>query len=193
MGKIFFTSDTHFSHDKEFLYKTRGFNSPQEMNEEIIKRWNSVVSKEDEVYHLGDIVLSNVEEGVECINKLNGIIHLIRGNHCTDQKVKIYMEKCPNIVSIDWFLPIKYKKQIIYLTHCPTITRTPDDSPNKQGILNFYGHTHQINNFYDNNPYMYHVGMDSHNLTPIEINDIIKEINDKKREILYKGEEDKNV
>jgi calcineurin-like phosphoesterase family protein len=190
MGKIFFTSDTHFSHDKEFLYKARGFDSPQEMNEEIIKRWNSVVSKEDEVYHLGDIVLSNVEEGVECINKLNGIIHLIRGNHCTDQKVKIYAEKCPNIVSIDWFLPIKYKKQIIYLTHCPTITRTPDDSPNKQGILNFYGHTHQINNFYDNNPYMYHVGMDSHNLTPIEINDIIKEINDKKREILYKGEED---
>ena len=47
---------------------------------------------------------------------------------------------------------------------------------NKQGILNFYGHTHQEDNFYNGNPYMYHVGMDSHNLTPISIDEILEEV-----------------
>lgn len=43
MGNTYFTSDTHFGHNKEFVFKERGFNSVEEMNAAIIKNWNSVV------------------------------------------------------------------------------------------------------------------------------------------------------
>ena len=35
MSKIWFTSDLHFCHDRDFIYGPRGFKSVQEMNEAI--------------------------------------------------------------------------------------------------------------------------------------------------------------
>ena len=48
---------TFVSHDREFIWKARGFNSVDEMNEETIRRFNEVVNPEDTVYILGDIAL----------------------------------------------------------------------------------------------------------------------------------------
>ena len=175
---IFFTSDTHFMHNKEFLFIPRGFTNTEDMCKEIVKRWNEVVKPEDEVYHLGDVVLSDIDAGIEFVKQLNGKIHLIRGNHDTDAKVETFKNECPNIISIEWATMIKYKKRYIFLSHCPSVTRTLEDAPNKQGILNFYGHTHQKDNFYSGNFYMYHVGCDSHNLTPISIDEILEEISE---------------
>ena len=42
MKKIYFSSDLHFSHNKDFIYKARGFTSIEEHDEEIIKRFNSI-------------------------------------------------------------------------------------------------------------------------------------------------------
>ena len=67
------------SHDKEFIWGARGFNSVDEMNIEIVKRWNSVVAPEDTVYHLGDVAMGGLEN-LEWVNNLNGTIHFIRGN-----------------------------------------------------------------------------------------------------------------
>ena len=39
-NNIWFTSDLHFCHDKEFLYKPRGFNSIEEHDTAIIQNWN---------------------------------------------------------------------------------------------------------------------------------------------------------
>lgn len=55
---IYFTSDLHFGHNKEFLYKSRGYNSLNEMTEDIILKWNSTVQNEDDVYILGDLMLT---------------------------------------------------------------------------------------------------------------------------------------
>jgi len=57
MSQIWFTSDTHFGHDRDFVWGVRGFKNVDEMNKEIIKRWNSVVAKDDIVYHLGDVII----------------------------------------------------------------------------------------------------------------------------------------
>ena len=51
------------------------------MNQEIIKRWNSVVSKNDIVYHLGDFAFGNKNFIESIVNQLNGKIYLILGNH----------------------------------------------------------------------------------------------------------------
>ena len=42
MSKIFLTSDTHFGHDREFLWGPRGFRSSIEHDEAVIANWNSV-------------------------------------------------------------------------------------------------------------------------------------------------------
>lgn len=181
---IWFTSDTHFFHDKEFLFGERGFDTTGDMVEEIIKKWNETIAPDDIVYHLGDVILSDTDRGIEALKRLNGQIHIIRGNHDTDAKIEKYKE-CSNVVSIEWSTMIKYRKIHFYLSHFPSITRSIDDKPNKQGIINLHGHTHQNTNFlFEDNPYVYHVGMDSHNLTPIKIDDIIEEISSKKQLIL---------
>ena len=43
MGKIWFTSDLHFGHDREFLWGPRGFENIQEHDAVIFEKWNSVV------------------------------------------------------------------------------------------------------------------------------------------------------
>ena len=85
MGEIFFTSDTHFYHEQDFLYAPRGFQSTEEMNEAIIERWNSVVKNDDVVYHLGDVVMGHYDANV--LTRLNGLIRFIRGNHDTSKKI----------------------------------------------------------------------------------------------------------
>ena len=106
---IYFTSDTHFCHIKEFLFTPRGFTNVEDMNLTIVANWNDIVQPDDDVYHLGDFVMNDIDAGIELIKQLNGRIHLIRGNHDTDAKVQRYLE-CPNIVEIKWADMIKYKK-----------------------------------------------------------------------------------
>ena len=59
MGRMFVVSDTHFGHEREFLYGPRNFSSIQEHDEEVIRRWNSVVQPDDTVYHLGDVIFNS--------------------------------------------------------------------------------------------------------------------------------------
>lgn len=52
------------------------------MNEEIIKRWNTLVAPEDTVYHLGDVALGKIDDSLACVGRLNGTKILIEdGNH----------------------------------------------------------------------------------------------------------------
>jgi calcineurin-like phosphoesterase family protein len=184
--RIWFTSDTHFYHDKEFLWGGRGFNSTEEMVEKLIQNWNSVVKPDDEVYHLGDVVLSDTEKGIEALKRLNGKIHIIRGNHDTDRRAAAYLE-CPNVIDVQWATMIKYKKRMFYLTHFYAVAKTPVDGENKQGIIVLHGHTHQTTNFTNNNYFVYHVGADSHNLFPVSIEQIIEDIKNKKDELNREG------
>ena len=55
---IWITSDWHFNHDQEFVWEARGFDSVEDMNAEIVKRHNSLVQSDDDVYVLGDLCMS---------------------------------------------------------------------------------------------------------------------------------------
>lgn len=77
---IYFSSDHHFGHLNIIQYCKRPFSSVEEMNEQMAKRWNSIVKQDDVVYYLGDFSL--LLEPVEIIApKLNGQKILIMGNH----------------------------------------------------------------------------------------------------------------
>lgn len=187
MPRIFITSDWHFFHDREFVWKVRGFDNVEEMNQAIIDRHNAIVNPDDIVYVLGDCVLGGsssevLQKGKELIEQLNGEIHIIRGNHDTDRRVQMYQE-CLNVASAgSWSDMVKYKGYHFYLCHFPTETGNLEKESLKQCTLCLYGHTHQTSNFYNDKPYMYHVGCDSHNCTPVLLDDIIEEMKEKVKE-----------
>jgi calcineurin-like phosphoesterase family protein len=180
---IFCTSDLHLGHDKDFVVQARGFETIEEMNAEIIRRWNERVYPDDDVYVLGDLTLGNIEEGIRLIAKLNGYLHIMRGNHDTDKKVERYLE-LPNVVEVKHADVLKYGKAVFWIGHYPTITANyDDDKPWAKHVVCLFGHTHQEQPFYNDNPYMYNVGMDAHDCTPITIDEIIADIRKKKEEL----------
>ena len=86
---IWFTADTHFGHAKIIEYCNRPFSCVEEMDEELIRRWNSQVDVEDEVYFLGDFCLKDPHKYVK---RLTGKIFYINGSH--DKNMRGYV--CPN-------------------------------------------------------------------------------------------------
>lgn len=179
MAEIFFTSDTHFGHNKEFLYSKRGFSSAIEHGETIVENWNSIVKPGDDVWHLGDLMLSkeNEELAKKWVSSLNGNIHLIIGNHDTDARIEMYKNELKNIVSIDFGARFRYNGLSFWMYHYPMYTKNeghPEDNI-KTSLLCLHGHTHQTTNFTGDIKNVYHVGLDSHNNTPVNIEDVIKD------------------
>ena len=180
MSKIFFTSDWHFNHNREFVWGARGFSSVQEMNEEIIIRHNQIVYPDDIVYVLGDNCLGGGSEETLAANKeliecLNGKLIFINGNHDTDKRIEMY-RSCKNCVDAGKdAMRLKYGKYHFFLSHFPMLTANYDEGP-KQVLLNLHGHTHQTTNFMPGLWSNYHVGMDSHDCYPVLLDNIIEEI-----------------
>lgn len=180
MGKIFLCSDWHFCHIQPFLYEPRGCQSPQEMNEKIIRNHNAIVSYDDDVYCLGDLVMNDTEAGIRCIKRLNGKIHIITGNHDTLKKIEQY-KTCRNIVEICDGKWLKINGQMIYLSHYPCLTSNMDEDskPFNRRIVNFCGHCHTTDKFLDiDKGLIYHVEMDAHDCTPIDAEVALKEVKD---------------
>ena len=170
------------SHDREFIWKVRGYENLEAMEQDYIKKYNSIVNQDDDVYILGDLMLGpNSERTLELIRQLNGKLHLVRGNHDTDTRWKRY-EELPNVVSMTEGQFLKYGKYHFYLSHFPCMTGNLEKESLKQMTLNLYGHTHQKSNFYNDIPYMYHVGVDSHDGYPVAADTIIKEMYEKMEE-----------
>lgn len=179
--KIFVTSDLHFCHDRAFVYEPRGFSNVEEMNQAIVERWNAVVQPEDIVYVLGDIMLNNNEEGIRLFNSLNGYKRIVLGNHDTATRQALYKE-CEKVESVELAVMLKYRGYHFFMTHYPCLTGNLEKESLKQCTLNIYGHTHQQTNFFQDRPYMYHTGMDSHDCTPVHIDKIIEDMKAKMEE-----------
>lgn len=70
---IFYISDTHFGHENIIKICNRPYQNIQEMNEDIIKRWNNKVKPEDNVYFLGDFTYKTSScDAIEVLKRLNG-------------------------------------------------------------------------------------------------------------------------
>lgn len=85
MADSFFISDLHISHRNILEFTTasgerqRNFASIDEMDSYIIDRCNSVVSPDDNLYILGDVVMNR--SAIHKLSAINGKKHLILGNH----------------------------------------------------------------------------------------------------------------
>lgn len=174
---IYLTSDLHFNHNRDFVWKERGFNSIEEMNEEIIRRFNSIVQKEDDIYILGDLCMSaDLLGNKNLIERLNGRLHIIYGNHDTDNRIGMY-HACQNVVEFCGYATIlKYKKYRFYLSHYPTNTANYDDEEDlRSRTINLCGHIHTKDalSAVREGRLTYHVEVDAHDCYPVPIEHII--------------------
>lgn len=187
---IYFTSDWHFNHDREFIYRARGFDSVERMNEEIVRRHNHVVTPEDTVIVLGDLCLGGstpekVQKNKELIEQMNGRLIVVCGNHDTENRRDMYCE-CKNIVSVVDAFNFNEQGYHFFCTHYPCFTANLEKDSLKQCTINLFGHTHQNNNFFYDVPFMYHVGVDSHNCFPVSFEEAIADMQKKVQECFDK-------
>jgi calcineurin-like phosphoesterase family protein len=140
MKNTYFISDPHFGHKNIIKYANRPFTSVDEMDETIIKNWNGMIGKTDEVYLLGDVSLTNSERTNEILNELNGRLYLIKGNH-----EKSVMSSKENRDRFEWikdYYELKYeyngKRNMIVMCHYAM--RVWNKS--HHGSYHLYGHSH---------------------------------------------------
>lgn len=176
-GRIWFSSDLHFNHNKGFLFEPRGFQSIEEHDAKIIENWNSVVAPDDIVFLLGDLMMgANYENGIKKIKQLNGLKFHIRGNHDTDNKIEQYAT-IPNYNCLGWAETLIYKKWRFFLCHYPTmINNYPPES--KKFCL--HGHTHHSNKLEYIQNGCYNVNIDAHNNFPVCLDQILDDLRDVK-------------
>lgn len=77
----FLTSDLHFGHVNISKLAGRPYTSVDDMNIDLICRWNSLVQPSDEVWILGDLCMGRLDDSLALVPELNGTKVLIPGNH----------------------------------------------------------------------------------------------------------------
>ena len=102
---IYYTADLHFGNGKLLKTSRACFSSGDEMNETIIRNWNSTVTREDTVYVAGDVGYNGGPFPGRYLARLQGHKHLIRGNHDTamegQERLFDYFESVTDLLEID--------------------------------------------------------------------------------------------
>ena len=169
---LFFTSDTHFDHSNIIKFCNRPYDTVEEMNNDLVERWNSKVAPDDIVFHLGDFCFAGSAEWKKWRSKLNGTIILIRGNH--DRKMSKSMETLFDGVYPQ--LQLEIDGRSVYLNHYPFLTYGGCWRGDKKAVYQAFGHVHSTPNNSNGKdigrmanlfPYQYDVGVDNNNYTPI--------------------------
>lgn len=149
------------------------------MNVSLVSNYNSVVSNEDTVYILGDLMLGqDYQKGLELIKSLNGQKVIVAGNHDTNKRRDLY----ENELGLKVFdaTTFSYNGYHFYLSHYPTIcSNNDDDKPLKARIINLCGHSHTKDPFIElkeRGISSYHVEIEAQNNYPVSIDTIIENI-----------------
>lgn len=195
--KLYFTSDLHLGHENIIALCNRPFTSIEEMDNIIIDNWNSVITKDDTIFVLGDFSWRIGDSQIKhYISQLSGNIIFIKGNHDKNEDAfsssKFY----------DGFVNIKVKDdnddtkalggyQYITLCHYPMLSwyqshrgawqlfghwhTLPDQKPMRrvqdnesEYIKEEYLYMDRLRNFH------YDVGVDQNKYYPISYNEIKK-------------------
>ncbi len=147
MSEIFVISDTHFGHANIIKYCNRPFRDTHEMDECMIANWNTEISPQDKVYHLGDVYFgggypndatSSRDDKIDgLLSRLNGHKRLILGNHDVgkDKHLLKHFDKIGM-----WRM---FPEFGLLLTHVPVHESTLGENPESRQLTNLHGHIHQ--------------------------------------------------
>ena len=120
-AQVFFTSDTHFNDVEKVKKHQVPFGTLEQMNVELVRRWNSKVGPNDTVYHLGDF------GDYEFVKKLNGKVVLICGKHEEEDFRKNFDKFREHLLELGFadvvkdglYLDENVLGERVYLTHRP--------------------------------------------------------------------------
>ena len=185
MPSVFLTSDTHFGHAgvckflrDDGVTKLRPWDNPEDMDEEMVKRWNETVRPNDKVYHLGDVVINR--KALSIMHRLNGDKVLIRGNHdiFRDDEYRNHFRE----------LRAYHVMNGMILSHIPIHS----DSLGRFGT-NIHGHLHanrvkaEVWGEYEIDTRYHCVCVEQTDFRPILFEDVIKRINEEGGSVGFKS------
>jgi calcineurin-like phosphoesterase family protein len=169
---IYITSDFHFAHNKSFLWEPRGFTSAEEHAATLIENYNSIISDKDEVYILGDLMLSDDVFGIECLRQLKGHKFVAIGNHDTDSRISKYLNS--NLFeAIEYGYRFKFDSFTFWAQHYPSMM---GNYKMERPAICLSGHTHSPNKYENMAVGCYNVSVDAHHNFPVNIEQIVKDI-----------------
>ena len=174
VGKIllecnyFIISDTHFFDENIVTVRDRknNFNSVEQMNSVLIKNWNSVISDDDIVIHLGDVYNSDkvpYNNLKDLLFQLNGRIFLALGNNDNHY----YLNKSGRFESIHLWMRDYYHNLI--LSHAPLSEMAFKCYGDH--YINIHGHTHGMGSPYGD---YINVSADVTKFSPVSVKSLLK-------------------
>jgi len=137
MGKTFYISDLHYGHRNCLAFDNRPFKDIDEHDKALIKRWNSAVGIDDDVWILGDFSWYPVMKTIAIYKQLNGVKHLVVGNH--DHKLLRNRDVQALFAEIVPYKEIDFgNNNGVVLCHYPI----PCFNHHYYGWYHLYGHVH---------------------------------------------------
>lgn len=135
MKRRFVISDLHLGHSNVIKFERTEFNSIEEHDAYIVKKWNSVVKENDTVYVLGDVAWHPTNNFLkEKLSLMKGHKILIRGNHDHNTKTFYKISGFDEVHDGPFYI---FKGKII-LSHEPV--KEAFDNP---FVFNVHGHLHK--------------------------------------------------
>jgi len=120
-NKIWFVSDLHWGHNRDFILKPRGYENITQSDSHILSSWNSTISNDDIVFNLGDFAFMDSDSSKTkfLINHLNCKRHyFLFGNHNSGVK-QLYedeMKKQYGVREVEIY-PLHYNDRFTFLGH----------------------------------------------------------------------------
>lgn len=161
----FFIADPHFGHAKIIDYENRPFADVTEMDHKLIENWNSVVTKSDKVYLLGDFSFYNKEKSAQILRKLKGMKYLVMGNHDSHSVTAYYDMGFHRVYDIPVIL-----EDFWILSHEPLYINS------NMPYANIFGHVHGNKEYSDFSGQSFCVSVERINYTPVTFHEIKKKI-----------------
>lgn len=162
--RVYFTSDTHFNHNRDFIYALRGYPDVRSMTDAIIDGINKVVRPTDHLFHLGDFCLNTDESRfnellsrIHCQNiytifgnhnspswtiyqnevaRINDICKVVCYTGCCDPE--IYPLRYRNLIFLGNYAEISVDGHFITLFHYPLLSW----NKMKKSSWHLFGHVH---------------------------------------------------
>lgn len=173
MTNIWFISDTHFNHKNILQFTTfeggprirPEFDSLEEMNETIIQNWNKLVTPQDKVYHLGDVIFGPNKDYDKVLSRLNGKKRLVVGNHddLSDPNLTRHFQKI-----MMWRI---FKEFDFVASHVPIF-----HGEIRKVKFNVHGHIHEKD---DVSPTHHNISIEKTSYRPVNIDEIKERLSKK--------------
>lgn len=165
--KNFYIADLHLFHENILRLSNRPFSTLTKMHETIIENWNKKVTKDDNVYILGDVSLGHTQEVIKILKQLNGRKILIIGNH--DHKCLKNKEFRNEFIEITSYKELEDNNKKVILFHYPI----EEWNGYFRNSIHLYGHVHINDMNLKPLKNRYNVGIDKLNFEPCSLDEII--------------------